>query len=111
MRDQDERHAEPIQKIHQQVHDPGLNDSIERSRRLVGDQQPRAAQQGHGDDDPLAHAAGEFMREHVDAIRRVGNPNGIQHPDGLRDCVPPAHAPVVDENLGQLRRDPHIGVE
>ena len=49
----------------------GLHGHVERGGRLVGDQQLRVAGDGHGDHRPLAHAAGELVGVHVDALRRA----------------------------------------
>ena len=46
----------------QQVEDLRLDRHVERGRRLVGDQQPRIAGDGHRDHHALVHAAGELMR-------------------------------------------------
>ena len=52
---------------HQQVQDLRLDGDVERGGRLVGDQQLRIAGDRHGDHDALAHAAGQLMREAVQA--------------------------------------------
>ena len=46
----------------QQPQDLRLDGDVERGRRLVGDQQRRAAHQRHGDHHALAQAAGKLMR-------------------------------------------------
>ncbi len=51
----------------------GLDGHIQRRGRLVGDQQPRVAGEGHGDHGALAHAAGKLVRILVEALLGVGN--------------------------------------
>jgi hypothetical protein len=53
-------------RLHQ-VEDLRLDGDVERGRRLVGDQQRRAAGQRHRDHRPLAHAARQLVRIIVDA--------------------------------------------
>ena len=60
--DQDDRRAEIALQLPQQPQDLRLDRDIERGRRLVGDQDLRAAGKRHRDHDALAHAAGELMR-------------------------------------------------
>ena len=54
----------------EQLQDLRLHRDVERGRRLVGDQQVGLAQQRHRDHHPLAHAAGELVRVHVEAALR-----------------------------------------
>ena len=61
-----------------------LNRDVERRRRLVGDQQLRVVGESRGDDDALAHAAGEAMRHVVVARRRVGDADLGHQGDGAR---------------------------
>ena len=49
----------------------GLHGDVQRRGRLIGDQHPGLQRHRHGDHDPLAHPAGEFVGERVGApIRR-----------------------------------------
>ena len=57
MRDQHHRSALLLADALEQGDDLRLDRHIERSRRLVGDDQLRVASQGQGDHDALAHAA------------------------------------------------------
>ena len=57
----------------QQVQDLRLGGDVQRRGRLVGDQDARAAGQGHGDHGPLAQAAGELEGVLVDAPLRLGD--------------------------------------
>ncbi len=73
----------------QQLQDLRLHRHVERGGRLVGDQQFRAAEQRHGDHHALAHAAGEFVRIHVDAALGLGDLHLVQH------ARPTARPPVL----------------
>ena len=57
----------------QQLDDLGLERDVERTRRLVRDQQRRLEQQRHGDHDALPHAARELVRIVVQALGGVGD--------------------------------------
>ncbi len=88
-----------------------LDGDVERGRRLVGDQQLRTVDDGHGDHDALAHASGELMRIVAGARARVGDGDVVHGIDGalpgflLRDGM------VGQHGLGDLISDAHDGVE
>ena len=70
-------------QLAQQVEDLRLDRHVQRRRRLVGDQQPRARRQRHRDHHALAHAAGHFVRIGIDALlRRAGS-----RPAGTARCA------------------------
>jgi hypothetical protein len=81
VRDQDDRGAEIAAHLAHQLQDLRLHGHVERGGRLVGDQEVRAAQHGRGDHHPLAHAAGELVRVHVHALRRLGDVHRIEQLD------------------------------
>ena len=66
--DDQDRHAQPLLQVRQQIEDLGLDGDVERRRGLVGDQQRGLAGKRHGDHDALAHAARQAVREVVDAL-------------------------------------------
>ena len=70
--DQDDRHVELALQPRDQVEDLGLNGDVERSRRLVCDQQLRLVGERHRDHRALAHAAGELVRIGVTRPRGRG---------------------------------------
>ena len=55
--------AEVLLQVAQQVHDLRLDGNIERARRLVGHDEPRAHGQDARDADPPLLAAGKLVRE------------------------------------------------
>ena len=61
--------AEPLAEILQEVDDLSLDRNIERGDRLVTDDEFRLQGEGTGDPDPLALAAGHFMRVTVGEFR------------------------------------------
>ena len=79
--DDHDRRAVGLLQLDHQVEDLRLGRDVERRRRLVGDQQLRVARQRHGDDDALAHAAGELVRVVVDAPLGVGDADLAQQLD------------------------------
>jgi hypothetical protein len=56
---------------------------IQRRGRLVGDEDFRIADQGHGDHHALPHAAAHFEGILIDAFLRSGDPHLSEHLDGL----------------------------
>ena len=67
MGDEKDRHVELDLQAAQQIENLCLNGHVESGGRLVGDQQRGMADQGHGDHDALAQAAGELVGVLVDA--------------------------------------------
>src|SRR5438874_6602998 len=59
--DEDHRVAVALLQLLEQAEVLRLDGQIEAGRRLVGDEQPRRARDGHGADDALAHAARELV--------------------------------------------------
>ena len=60
--DEQDGQAEVALQRSQQVEDLRLNGDVERGRRFIGDEQLRAADEGHGNHHPLAQAARELVR-------------------------------------------------
>ena len=57
MGDEDQRGSGVFLQLQQKIEDLRLDGNVERSRRLVGDDQLGLAGQRHGDHDALVHAA------------------------------------------------------
>ena len=62
MGDEQDGQAEVVPQRSQEVENLRLNGDVERGGRFIGDEQLRAADQGHGDHHPLAQAARQLMR-------------------------------------------------
>ena len=87
VRDQQDRHAEPLAQLAQQLEDLRLDRHVERGRRLVGDQQLRVARERHRDHHALAHAAGQLVRV---VVARAGRPRGCRRARASRPRAPRA---------------------
>ena len=61
VRDEDHRHPPVAAQLIKQVQEMLLHGHVHRGGGLVGDQQPRLASQGHGDDHPLAQPARQLV--------------------------------------------------
>ena len=61
--DEQQRQAELVLQVRQQVDDLRLDRDVERGDRLVADDQVRPGRERAGDADALALAAGEFVRD------------------------------------------------
>jgi len=73
VRDEQNRHAEPLLQLAQQIQNLRLDCHIERGGRFVGDEQFRFARQRHRDHHALLHATGHLERIIFDARFRRGN--------------------------------------
>ena len=86
---EDDRHAELVLQLAQELEDLALDRHVERGGGLVGDEQPRRADQRHRDHHPLAHPAREVVRVLADAPSAVpGSRRGGASP--RRASAPPS---------------------
>ena len=99
---EDHRHAHLALDLAQQDQDLNLHGGIEGGRRLVGEQEARAARQRHGDHHALAQPAGQLVRIGLEP------PLGRRHAHQLQQlqragqgCLP-ADALVAAHRLGDL---------
>ena len=95
----------------EQVQDLRLDGDVEGGGRLVGDQQPRIAAQGHGDHDPLPHAAGHLVRILVEPLGRLGDVDPGQHLDREFACLRCGRAAVKLDRLDNLVAAGEHGIE
>ena len=72
--DEQQRQAELVLQIDQQVDDLRLHRNVQRRHRLVADDQVGAGRQRARDADALALAAGEFVRIAADRVARQAAP-------------------------------------
>ena len=77
--DHQQRHPEFLLQVLHEAQDLGLDGDVERGRRLVGDQQRRPADQGHGDHGALAQAAGQFEGISPERPLGIGKAHHAQH--------------------------------
>ena len=96
----------------EQVENLGLNGDVERSGRLVGEQQIWLVDEGHGDQNALALAAGELVWIVVEASSGIGNGDGFEGLDRLFMKRGAANLRTVGANgLGDLAANCHDRVE
>ncbi len=96
----DEEHAGSMLALQfaDETKDLRLSRDVQRSGRLVGDQQGRLQDQGHGDHDPLALSSGELVRVRGDDPVRLRQVNLFDHG---QDPAPP----LVATELGMLAQN------
>ncbi len=111
VRDEKHRQSEFVAKVVEQVEDLLLDGDIEGGGGLVGDEELRAVDDGHGDHDPLAHASGELVRIAAGALLRIGYGNVAHAFDGLPPCFGFRDAVMSEDGFGDLVADAHDGVE
>ena len=83
MRDEEDGHAELILQVAHDVEDLRLGGDVEGGGGLVSDEQARAAGEGHGDHDALAHAAAELVAIGIQQARRLREAHAVQQLDGI----------------------------
>jgi hypothetical protein len=86
--DEDDGHAHLLLQAAHEVEDLSLDGDIERGGRFVGNDEGWSAGKGEGDDDALAHAAGELVRVVHHALFRSRNAHEFQHLGGGVPSVP-----------------------
>ena len=83
VRDDDERHLQFLLEILDQLQHLRLNRYVDGCRRLVGDQQPGATGEGHGNHGALAHTSTQIERIGVNELGRLRHTHPCQHRCGL----------------------------
>ena len=102
MGDQQQRHAEAVAQIPQQLQDVRLDRHVERGGRLVGDQDVGLVGDRHRDHDPLALPARKLMRIGAEPVLGVGQADQPQQLDRPGARRRPAHVLVDQQGLGDL---------
>ena len=100
--DEDDRGAELLLQVLEQVEDLRLDGHVQGGGRLVGDQQVGVADQRHGDHGALAHAAGELVRVVVHARLGLRDADLGQHLDRPLPGLLLGGAGVLHVRLGDL---------
>ena len=88
-----------------QIEDALLHRHIEGAGGFVGDDQRRAQGNRNGDQDALAHAAGQLVRVLLSAQIRLGEADAGQKLDDTRIDFRPAALPVNLKHFGDLSTD------
>ena len=106
--DEQQRHAALAHQAVEQLEDLGLGGDVERGRRLVGDQQLRAAGERHGDGDALALAARDLVRIGArDAVGlRAGRPARAGRWTSAFEAWPSQAAAIAARRGGAAARRP-----
>src|SRR6266700_468372 len=111
VRDQDDRGVELLLQVLQEVEDLRLDSDVERGGRLVGDQQVRIVDQGHGDHGTLPHTAGELVRVLVEPLLRLRDAHPVEHLDGPHPSLVLRHVVVDPVRLDDLPADRVVRVQ
>ncbi len=98
--DEQQRHAELVLQIDQQVDDLRLHRHVQRRHRLIADDQVRARRQRARDADALPLAAGEFVRIAADRVARQLH-LVHQQLDAFGQLAAAPHHAEIDQRLSQ----------
>ena len=109
--DEDHGHAVLLLQGADQAEDLRLDGHVERGRRLVGDQDLRAAGERHGDHDPLAHAARQLVRVLVDPFGGVRDARDLEQLERLAGRLRARDVFVGEDRLLELVADREERVE
>ena len=109
--DEHDGHAGVAFELAEQREDLLLDGGVERRGGLVGQQKHGLAGKGHGDHDALTHAAGELVRECVDALFGIGDADGAEGVKGDLLCCSVIHGLVQQDRLDDLIADGEDGIE
>ncbi len=109
----DKQHGQPVlfAQSAQQLENLRLNGDVERGGGLVGDEQTRLVDQGHGDHHALALSAGKLMRVIAGAAFGIRDRHLAQGLHGARGRRASADRKVGPHRLRDLVAHAHHGVE
>ena len=107
----DERGVVLRLEVVDEVEDLPLDGDVERRRRLVGDDERGLTRERHGDENALAHPAGELVGVAVVAALGLGDTHLAEHVDGDLSRLSLRDVAVDLDELPQLVADPEDGVE
>ena len=88
-----------------------MDGDVERSRRLVGDEQARRAGKRDRDRNALAHAARHLVRILARAPLGLGDAELAEESYGPRHSLMRAEAQMLAQRLGDLAADGQHGIE
>src|SRR5690606_9922911 len=109
--DDDERDPEPLREILHQLQDLRLDRHVQRSGRLVGDDELGLAGQCHRDHYALAHATAQMVWILPEPALRVGDPHETQQFERSLPSLLIVLVEVRFERLGQLPPDGQHRIE
>ena len=102
MGDHQDRRAELLLDVVEQLEDLRLHGDVQRRGRLVGDQQLRPAADRHRDHHPLAHAARQLVRIAARAPLRLGDADPVEQRHGVGEGLGIGSVLVEHDRLGDL---------
>ncbi len=111
VRDEKHRQSEFVAEVVEQVEDLLLDGDVERGGGLVGNEELRAVDDGHGDHDALPHASGELVRVAAGALLGVGDGNIAHAFDSSAPSFRFGNMPMSENRFRDLVPDTHDGVE
>lgn len=100
--DQQDREAQFSLKILKQRHDLRLDGDVESGGRFIGYQQPRFADDGHGDHHTLAQSSRKLMRILIETAVGIADANQTEDADHFLLCIGTAHTTVQKKWFGDL---------
>jgi hypothetical protein len=109
--DEEQREAERPLTFAEEVQDLRLKRHVERCRRLVGHDERGLAGDGHGDEHPLAHAAGHLVGVRASGRTGIRNTYRVEQVDGAGMRLLPGGPAVDEQRLGDLTADGQHRVE
>jgi len=109
--DEEQSKAEAAAEAGEEGDDLGLDGDVEGGGGFVGDEQLGAAGDGHGDEDALAHAAGELVGVLAEAGRWVADADKFEGFDGEVAGFAAAEATVGADDVDELGADGEDGIE
>ena len=109
--DEDDGGAEIALALADEVEDLLLDGDVEGGGGFVANEQLGPGDEGHGDHDALAHAAGKFVRVGMDAALGLGDADFREGFDGAVEGFLAADVFMEGERLDELGADLHEGIQ
>src|SRR6266508_2889489 len=111
VRDEQDRHAEPLLELADQLPYLRLDRDVERGRRFIGDEELGSAGERHRDHDSLTLPAGKLVRITSYPLPGLGDLDQAKHLDRALTCLASAGALMQPHGFRDLIADGHDGVE
>ena len=111
MTDENDGHAQFSAHFLHEFEDLRLDGDVQRGGGFVGDEQVGLGDQGHGDHDALAHAAGKLVGIHANAVRGVGDSDFVEQIQGAFAGAGTGDFLVDQKRLDQLVSNAQIRVQ
>ena len=109
--DENEGHVPLATLILDEIEDLSLHRDVESSGGLIGEENRRAAGQGHGDHHALAHAARQFVRVLLETLLGFGDADVLEKLENDFLSVLAGGTEVDAQRFGQLLADLHDRIQ